>query len=288
MAPRNKTDFSRILAVVLIILVSGCTKSNQMRLGLAPEPISKRDLFQRVTMSGKVESSRQQMVLAPYDGNIKKIYVGIGDKVKVGDPLVSIESNASLGSNFPLRANFAGTVTQIGVREGEYVKQKDESKVLVRLDDLSQLFIEAKVSEADYPKLKIKQVADISIQALPNLKLKGAVIGISLAPESGSGSWRRGNDAVEYPVDLKIIDASAELRPGMSAIIDAITGEKKDALSISHEYVQRNGRDFIVQTVDGKTIKVEIGLQTDQYLEVLNVPEGTMIKPIDFYGEKKL
>lgn len=285
MVPNSKVILSALLALSFI----GCGRSNQGPVGLGPEAITKRDLFQRVTMSGKVESARQQMVLAPYDGNIKKIYVNIGDKVKVGDPLVSIESNASLGSNFPLRANFPGTVTQIGVREGEFVQGKDTTKTLIRLDDLTQLFIEAKVSEADYPKLKIKQTADISIQALPSLRLKGEVIGISLAPDSSSsGSWRRGNDAVEYPVDLKITAASPELRPGMSATIDAITGEKKGVPSISHEYVQRRGRDFQVQTVDGKTLPVEIGLQTDQYIEILNVPEGTMIKPIDFYGEKKL
>lgn len=256
-----------------------------MDSGLVPEPVKKRDLYQRVTMSGVVESSRQQMVLAPYDGNIKKIYAAIGEKIKVGDPLISIESNASLGSNFPLRANFPGTVTQIGVREGEFVRGKDETKILVRIDDLSQLFIRAKVSEADYPKLKLKQSADISVQALPGVRLKGVVTEISLAPDTSSGSWRRGNDAVEYSVELKIMDAPDALKPGMSTIVDVITGEKKDALSIPHEYVQRKGREFMMETVEGKILHPEIGLQTDQYLEVLNVPEGTLIKPIDFYGK---
>lgn len=275
----------RTFIYFLLIALIGCTKKDPLMSGLKPEAVKKRDLYQRVTMSGTVESSRQQMVLAPYDGNIKKIYVKIGEKVKVGDPLVSIESNASLGSNFPLRANFPGTVTQIGVREGEYVKGKDDTKVLVRLDDLSQLYIKAKISEADYPKLKLEQKADISVQALPRLRLKGVVTGISLAPESGSGSWRRGNDAIEYPVELKIIEAPQELKPGMSTIIDVVTSEKKGALSIPHEYIQRKGREFALETLDGKTLKPEIGLQTDQYIEVLNVPEGTVIKPIDFYGQ---
>ncbi len=277
----NKT----VIIISFLFLSIGCTKGTSSTGGLAPEAVKKRDLFQRVTMAGTVESSRQQMVLAPYDGNIKKIYVEIGQKIKVGDPLISIESNASLGSNFPLRANFPGTVTQIGVREGEYVKGKDESKVLVRLDDLTQLYIKAKVSEADYPKLKLKQKSDISVQALPQLRLKGEVTGISLAPDAGSGSWRRGNDAIEYPVELKIFDAPPELKPGMSTIIDVVTGEKKDALSIPHEYVQRKGREFTIETVDGKTLKPDIGLQTDQFLEVLNIPEGTMIKPVNFYEQ---
>jgi len=275
------------LSLMSVFFVSGCFGSSDDPGGLEPTTVQKRDLFQMVTMSGTVQSSRQQMVLAPYDGNIKKIYVRIGEETKVGAPLISIESNMSLGSNFPLRANFPGTVTQIGVREGEYVKGRDETKILVRLDDLSQLFIDAKVSEADYPKLKVGQKATISIQALPSLHLSGVVTEIALAPDGGGTSgWRRMNDAVEYPVELRIDKAPKELRPGMSAIIDAITGEKKDALSIPHEYIQRTGNEFVVKTVDGKTLPAKIGLQTDQFLEVLNIPEGTRVRPIDFYGDQ--
>ncbi|HAG91441.1 MAG TPA: hypothetical protein DCL41_06200 [Bdellovibrionales bacterium] len=278
----------RILILLILMGTAGCFEADQNDLGLKPQAVTKRDLYQRISMSGTVQTAKQQMVLAPYDGNIKKIYVEIGQKVIVNQPLVSIESNASLGSNYPLRSNFPGTVTQISVREGEFVRGKDQSTILVRLDDLSQLFIRAKVSEADYPKLKLGQKADISVQALPSLRLKGEVTQISLAPDGdGSNSWRRGNDSVEYPVELKIIEAPSELRPGMSAIVDAITGEKKDALSIPHEYVQRKGRGFTVETTKGDSIEVKMGLQTDQYLEVLNIPEGTMIKPVDFYGDLK-
>lgn len=274
-----------ILLLICLFLVS-CFSSTSRLKGLPPAKVEKRDLFQRVTMAGSVESLRQQMVLAPYDGNVKKIYVAIGDKAQVGAPLVSIESNVSLGSNFPLRANFPGTVTHIGVKEGEFVKNKDENKVLVRLDDLSQLFIRAKVSEADYPKIEVGQKADISIQALPSKTYKGEVVEVSLAPAAATNNWR-GREAIEYPVEIKLDHPSHDLKPGMSAIIDVITKEKKGALSIPHEYIQRKGWDFQIETMDGQVKKVKIGLQTDQYIELLDAPEGLEVKPIDFYSDSE-
>lgn len=285
----SKSTIPSALTIVaaIVSMIAGCGSKDSKNAALPVASVELRDLFQRVTMQGAVESVQQQIVIAPYDGNIKKIFVTIGDKVKVNDPLVAVESSASLGTAFPLRASFAGTVTHIGVRLGEYVKAKDEGKVLVRLDDLDQLIVRAKISESDYPKLAIKQEATIAVQSLPQVVMSGEIKNISLAP-SENKRWR-GNESVQYEVLVQPKDVPKELRPGMSVVVDALTARKLQVASLSHEYLQRKGRKFFVTLSPSRESKeVEIGLQTDEFVEVIGIPNGTEVFPVDFYSESKV
>ena len=85
--------------------------------------VKKGDLIQNVTVAGTVFPIRKTTYAPPYNAYVKKIYVKLGQKVKKGDPVVSLEQ--SLGgvheNVFPMRAPFDGTVVQILHGEGEYV-----------------------------------------------------------------------------------------------------------------------------------------------------------------------
>ena len=110
------------VALLVLLVVMGLGFAMNRKPAAPPETsglVTRQDLTQRVTISGQVWPLHRLDVKAPYAGFIRKVYVQIGDHVKVDDPLVTF--SPSLGkeeTNFPIRAAFAGTVTQVFAGRG--------------------------------------------------------------------------------------------------------------------------------------------------------------------------
>jgi HlyD family secretion protein len=69
------------------------------------------------------------------------------------------------------------------------------------------------LTEAKVPSIQIGQPVKITIDALPELELRGEVEAISAV------SQLKGGD-VTYPVKIRLIDNDARLRWGMTAAVD--------------------------------------------------------------------
>src|SRR4051812_25620135 len=78
---------SQILFVSAILLAAGCTKTTTKN---ANAKVERKDLVQRVTVSGTVASARQTVVQVSFEGYVKKLYVTMGEKVKKDQPLVTV------------------------------------------------------------------------------------------------------------------------------------------------------------------------------------------------------
>lgn len=123
-----------------------------------------------------------------------------------------------------MRAPFNGTVVQILKSEGAFL-EKSGTNIVVRIDDLSQLFATTEVAELDYARLKIGQSANIKATAIQDRNYKGEIIQISQAAIEQE-RWDRSK--VEFPVKIKILDQDDQLKPGMSVVLDVITAEARD------------------------------------------------------------
>lgn len=245
--------------------------------------VRRGELIQRVTVSGSVIPKRKGLILAPYAGYVRKLYVKIGDQVKEGDPLVSLAQ--SIRSNeeiFPLRAPFSGTVVQVQKQEGEYVPTGGaDVSTMVRVDDLSRLGIDANAPELEFPKLKIGQEVIVRATAILDRTYKGRIKTISLASKDQS-SWDRSR--VEFPFTMEVLDQDERLRPGMSVIVDIVAMKLPSALILRHEYIDKNGDDYFV-TLDGSGEKrpIKVGLQNEEAFEIVSgLKEGERARPVDF------
>jgi biotin carboxyl carrier protein len=109
-------------------LGNGCTDKT------ANQPSIKVELGeveQVVALSGTVKPERETMILVPYSGYVRKLYVKVGSLVAKGDPLVAFSTSIAEEAPFPLRAAYPGVVSQVLKGEGDYVVQGGaESKVL--------------------------------------------------------------------------------------------------------------------------------------------------------------
>ena len=76
------------------------------------------------------------------------------------------------------KAPFDGLVTNVPVREGETVVvgiQNAEGSTLMTLADMSVITAEVKIDETDIINLKLGQLADVTVDALPGKVFKGHV-----------------------------------------------------------------------------------------------------------------
>lgn len=247
--------------------------------------ISRGDLLQRVTIAGNIEALKTTLVTAPYDGYVQKIFVKIGDKVKSGDPLVSVSQTLQITENvYPIRAPFPGTIVQVLRTEGEFIKQGDTNNYILRLDDMSKLFVQADVPEIDIVKIKKGQEAIIKASPILDRSYKGVVREISLASNQQASANNRSQ--AEYRVKLEVTAFDELLKPGMSTILDIIPDKRMDVLVLPHEYINKNDKgDYTVTMKDGSVRKIEIGLQNETMVEVTGgLKEGEVVRQIDFIG----
>lgn len=246
--------------------------------------VVKQDLVQRVTIAGTLASKRRTLVAAPYNGYVKQIFVKVGDKVKPGQPLVSVaQSLQSSEPVFPLRAPYAGTVMHLQKHEGEYVKENDAGEFILRIDDLSRLYIDATAPEAERVKLKEGQDVVIKVSAVPTKTYKGKIVELTLAPQIDPNQGRWGSKGSDYPVRVEVTDDDPAIGPGMSAVLDIITARAPGVLTLRHEFIFREDNDYFVTTASGEKRKIEPGMQNDEAMEIRSgLREGERVRQVDF------
>jgi HlyD family secretion protein len=269
-----------ILALYVVIhFLKGKEPKSQETIGT----VTRQDIVQRVTIAGTVISKRRTVVAAPYNGYVKQIFVKVGDKVKPGQPLVSItQSLMNAEPVFPLRAPYEGTVMHVNKHEGEYVKEGEAQDYILRLDDLSALFVEANAPEMDWAKLRLGLDAVIKASAITSRSYKGRINELTLAPQP-SQNGGSGSSAGEYPVRIEILDSDKQIGPGMSIVADIITNKKEKVLTLQHQFVFSGPDGTFAVLEDGTKKKIEIGMQSDELVEVKSgLSEGTKVRQIDF------
>lgn len=286
-----KTSNKKIKWIVLAVVLAGLGgwyyfKKSQGTTEISQQTIvvKRGELLQRVTIAGVIEALKSTQVSAPYDGYIQKIFVKIGDKVKDGDPIVSITQSLQANESvYPIRAPFSGTVVQIIKTEGQFVRQGTATDYIVRIDDVSKLYVKANVPEIDIVKIKKGQEAIIKASPILDKSYKGEVIDISLAATISENFNDRSQ--AEYLVKLQIVNPDEQLKPGMSAILDIIPAKKTDVLTVPHEYVNKNGNDYFVTLKNGTRKDITVGMQNESAVEILSgVNEGDELKQVDFIG----
>ena len=230
--------------------------------------VKRMNIVQRITAAGRIAPVRKTLITQGFDGYVKQLYVKIGDHVRSGDPIVSIsQTGRSQDEVYPLRAPFAGTVVQILATEGQNVQAQSagasELTGVVRIDDLSSLLIETDVPESDVNRLRIGQDATFKAGGVHDRVYRAVVSSISEAAKD-----QKDRPVSEFTVQLRVIDPDPGLKPGMTALVEVITGKRDHVLGLSHEFLQRTADGVTVRLLSGETRNVQLGLQDDEVAEL--------------------
>lgn len=91
----NKKRYFAIGALVLVLAIGGYyyfSKNESDQVNYLTESVTRGDVHKTILASGTVRSSNRVEVGAQISGQLNKIYVSLGDKVKKGDLLAEIDS----------------------------------------------------------------------------------------------------------------------------------------------------------------------------------------------------
>lgn len=139
------------------------------------------------------------------------------------------------------RAPIDGVVTNLPVRVGETVVpgiQNSAASLIMTIADMSLITAEVKVDETDIVNVKLDQVTDIVIDAMPGRTFKGHVIEIgntAILRSTGlaaSQSAISSQEAKDFKVVIALDNPPDEIRPGLSSTAKIITSTRARAVSI--------------------------------------------------------
>ena len=134
-----------------------------------------------------------------------------------------------------------GVVTNLPVRPGETVVQgiqNSAASTIMTIADMSLITAEVKVDETDIVNVKLGQIADITIDAIPNKTFKGHVIEIgntAILRSTGlaaSQSAVSSQEAKDFKVVIALDNPPDEIRPGLSCTSKIVTATRQKVLTI--------------------------------------------------------
>jgi HlyD family secretion protein len=133
-----------------------------------------------------------------------------------------------------------GVVTSLPKEEGETVigAQSFSPTVIMTVADLSVMEVEIMVDETDIRNVRVGQPAEVRVDALEGIKIKGEVteIGSSAIPRGlttqQAASTNTANQAKDFKVEVTLKDPPPTLRPGLNATADITTARKDGVLAI--------------------------------------------------------
>jgi HlyD family secretion protein len=106
---------------------------------------------------------------------------------------------------------------------------------MMRVSDFSTMLAVVDVDENDVVYIKIGDTARIEVDALPDIVLLGTVIEVKNAPVKSQVGTQ--DEAVNFPVKIRIIDKENRLRPGMSCNVEIATETRNNVIAVPIEAV---------------------------------------------------
>ncbi len=182
-----------------------------------------------------------------------------------------------------VKAPFDGVVTVLPVQTGDVVQAGTQA---VRLDDLSNFYLDVQISEVDIPKVAVGQPAQLVFDAYFDETFTGEIT--QIAPV---GSIAQG--VVEYTVRIKMNDGDGQIKPGMTAAVSIVVEEKADVFVVPNDaLVMVDGQETVFVKRNGTfvAVPVSLGSYSDNYSEVTSadIEEGEPIvlnPPSNLTGE---
>lgn len=164
--------------------------------------------------------------------------------------------------------------------------------VIMRIADLSEKLVKAKVDETDIGSVKVGEHATFTVDAYPDKTFRAEVTKISQTDvanswdtNSSSTSSSSSNAVIYYYVTFLAPDEENLLLPAMTARLDIVVGQVRDALCVpiaalktdaQGSYVERITKDEQGKDVADK-VYVTVGLYGEDTVEVT----GGDLKPGD-------
>ncbi len=196
------------------------------------------------------------------------------------------QSLANQVSDLQVKSEIEGTV--ISVNQEAASKKSDIQEPVIHIGNPKELVVSGKLSEYDTLKVKKGQKVTLTSDVIQDKTWKGTVSAVGLVPDQqDNAAAAAGTDqAVQYPLQVKIKGDLPEGKPGFKFIMNIET-DKRKTNTLPSKAVKKEDDQYYVYTVkDGKAkrVDVKIGEVTDDVTEIkegISKDDQVILNPAD-------
>ncbi|HAU2254314.1 TPA: efflux RND transporter periplasmic adaptor subunit [Legionella pneumophila] len=223
-----------------------------------------RPIVQLLGLNGQIQllPDAQADVSIRISGSVTAIDVNLGDSVKAGQRLATVQSRL-VGNPPPsvaVNAPIAGIIDARNINLGQAV---EPNTVLFHISNRDKLLVVAQVYEEDLGKVKVGQEVNVHVLSYPKQTFPGQVTLIE--PNL---------DPLTRTVNVRITLDNKEglLKPGMFVRANVILTHNKAALTVPNAaLLQADNQQFVFVQNGGtyKRVDVKVGAVEDDYSEII-------------------
>lgn len=215
----------------------------------------------RLAVYGKIAVNEEAVahVMPRFPGIVKEVRKRLGEPVKKGEVLATVESNESLRT-YEVKSEIAGVVIKKDVTIGELVK---DDKTIFVIADLHTVWADLSVFRQDFHLLKVGQPVEIH----PGDDKEAIAEEISYISPFGAESTQTALARVVVP------NPGGMLRPGLFVSATIGTGEVNAPVAVKLGAVQTIKEKPIVFVEEGDSFEareVKLGTKDGEFIEVLS------------------
>lgn len=205
------------------------------------------------------------------------------------DQEAEMEKLRTKEETYEIRAPFAGTIRAIKFKTGDVLGKSDgnaDADKVILLENSEIINVKVGLNQLDIVKVKMKQKATITFEAVPDAKLEGTITEISSTPSDSSGSG-----LPTYNVIISAERGSHPIYSGMNAAVNISLGSSEETLLVPLTAVSQDpatGDSYVnVVSKDGSKTKTKVttGKSAKGQIQILSgLEEGQVVETIDFAG----
>lgn len=257
-------------------------------------PVAKGDLAVTILATGTVLPQNRLEIKAPVAGRMDRVLVKEGQRLRKGQVIAWMSSSeraamldaarakgedeyqrwSELYLATPIVAPISGTLILRNVEPGQTFTNAD---AIFTMSD--RLTVKAHVDETDISKVRVKERAEIVLDAYPNQKITAVVDQIAFDAKTI-------NSVTTYIVDVVPEATPESMRSGMTANVTFFIESRKGVLLVPSEALKvQDGRTIVnLAGSDGKPLsrEIQVGLSDGKNTEVLEgLSDGDSVLVVD-------
>lgn len=158
-------------------------------------------------------------------------------ELRIGQDRAALDSARYDLSKVRIESPIDGIVTRRNIQAGETAvvgTMNNAGTVLLTIADMSIIQAEVEVDETNIPTISIGQPAIVTIDAMPERRLKGHVTEIGNSPiqTAGQQTGTAGQQATNFKVVVVLDEPIPDARPGFTCTADITTATRQHALAV--------------------------------------------------------
>ena len=258
-----------------IFLMSCGKKAAEIKRAAIPvevAPAQKIELEEILQFTGDIKGKDQVQVYSKVAGKLIEYKVEEGARVEKEDVIALIDRDVT-GFKFepaPVKAPLSGILAKTYLDNGDSVNPQVPIAVVADIDEVK---VKIEITEVDYPKIKVGQGAEISLDAYPDKKFNGTLYKLStlISPQTRTAS-----------AEIAIPNSEHLLVPGMFGRV-RLSIRKHKALAIPYDAILRLPGTgvyycFMVKENKAQKVFVELGIRKDNWQEIKKgLKEGDLV-----------